>query len=132
MSETRVGARYQIIDEPRPGLLDRIAMNPMLPFFAAMLLWPWGFLAFVLNSLAQNGAAKWIEILMAVAAVALGVGLGVAGAYAIVYGLLPETALPYLRVLIIAASMLLGYRVYLSQAETYELRAYFASLRSRA
>lgn len=132
MTETRADARYQIIDEPRPGLLDRIAMNPMLPFFAAMLLWPWGFLAFVVNSLALNGPSKWLEIAMAIAAVALGVGLGVAGAYAIVHGYLPPETGPYLRVLIIAASMLLGYRVYISQAETYELRAYFASLRGRA
>ena len=132
MTDKGAVPRYQIIDEPRPGLLDRIAMNPMLPFFAAMLLWPWGFLAFVLNSLALNGPSKWVEILLAIGAVALGVGLGVAGVVAISQGLLPEATLPYLRVVIIAASMLLGYRVYISQAETFELRAYFASLRGRA
>jgi len=55
---------YRIIDEPRPGPLAQIAVNPVWPFLSVMmaggwLAWPW----FALNAFAIGSARKRAEAL---------------------------------------------------------------------
>lgn len=54
--------RYRLVDEPREGPLQRLALPPFLIFLAATFFMPWGFVLIALNAVALNGPARNREI----------------------------------------------------------------------
>ncbi len=119
--------RYRVIDEPRPGRLQRIALPPLLVFMVAIFFTPWGLLLIAGNALALNGAGKWREIGYVAGAIAgyfaalvlLNVSVGA--------GLIAPRPATYVFVACIGATFVLACFAYISQARTAELRRYLAS-----
>jgi hypothetical protein len=117
---------YQIIDEPRPGALARIAVDPLWPFLGLLMGGPWlGFPWFVLNALAIGSAAFRKELFWAIGGL---VGLvvvcaGVVGTLILLGG--GKAEFGYLRFIPIVWLMGCGYVLHLSQARSAQLFAYF-------
>jgi hypothetical protein len=117
---------YRIGDEPRPGALARVAVDPMWPLLAVMLggvwlSWPW----FVLNGVAVGSPTRRRELLWAVGGflaeallllggVVLVARFGLVGAAA-AYALLPITVW----------KLAVSYVLYSLQVRTFHLYRYF-------
>lgn len=124
--------RYRIMDEPAPSGLGRYAVNPFFPFLLLMLLGPLGFVAFLANSVALNGPRKSREITLCLAGY---IGIRLIGFQLdgmLDSGALPLDSAPYLATLLTALRLGVGYFIFVSQAETHELRNYLKSLQERA
>ena len=116
--------RYRVIDEPRPGPLERIALPPLLVFLVATFFLPWGLLLIALNAVALNGPHRNREILFAVIPVAIYFAALAALDAAIAAGLLALGRAHYLFVLAIGAALVFAASAYVSQHRTAELRHY--------
>jgi len=116
--------RYRIIDEPRPGGLERFALPPLLIFIVGNLLLPWGWLLFVWNALALNGPQRNREI----AYTALAVGIYHAAALLldnlIAAEIISVAPARYLFIAAVGLGFIFIARAYVSQAEMNELRTY--------
>ena len=121
-----VSDAYRIADEPRPGALGHMVVNPVWPLFAVMFggvwcAWPW----FVLNGFALGSPTRVRE-----AIVAAGGLLGVAALLILIFlahgaGIIPETKLKYAFVLVIVAKLAISYWLYELQARSFGLYEYF-------
>lgn len=104
--------------------MHRFALPPLLVFIVGNLFLPWSWLLFVWNSLALNGPTRNREISYALIAI----GIYYAGLFAcnnlVIAGILAIDLARYLFVLIIGAGLVFIAKIYVSQAETSELRAY--------
>jgi hypothetical protein len=121
-----MAALYRIADEPVPGRLAGLTVNPFWPMLAAMLAGGWLALPwFVLNGVAMGSATRRREIAWAAAslagAVVLAFGLVALGGS----GAVPRGALKYGAVLVIAWRLLTAYVIYSLQAVSFELHTHF-------
>lgn len=123
--------RYRIIDEPSPGGMSRYGFNPFFAFLAVMLLGSTGFAAFLFNSMALNGPKKSREITLCVIGILSARLLGYQLGEMLTSGALPDSSAPYFFTLLTALRLGIGYFVFVSQAETHELRKYLKSLQER-
>jgi hypothetical protein len=131
----RAQARYTIIDEPRPGPLQRLAMNPLFPFIAYMLFAPLGALLFFVNALALRSRTMLLELLFTLIGLSLLGGLifvPEARDWLLARGWLDATivapwafAIKYLLLVPLAIGMWCGYKVFLWQSATHEVLTYF-------
>ena len=116
--------RYRLIDEPRPGPLQRIALPPLLVFLAAQFFLPWGALLVGLNALALNGPHRNREIALCFGPIVC----WFAGLFTLDVlvraGVLANSQAHYFFVMAIGAGLLCLAFAYVSQAETAELRQY--------
>lgn len=116
--------RYRIIDEPRPGPLQRFALPPLLVFLAGNFFLPWGWLLVAANAVALNGPKRNREIAFA----ALSVGIYFAAAAVLDRLLLADAVAMnhanYLFVVAVGAGLVLIATAYVSQEETSQLRRY--------
>ena len=116
--------RYRIVDEPRPGPLQRFALPPLLLFLIGNFFLPWGWLLIAANAVALNGPKRNREIAFA----ALSIGIYFA-AVAVLDWLLLADALAmnhasYLFAVVIGAGLVLTATAYVSQDQTAQLRRY--------
>lgn len=120
------GGGYHIVDEPRPGALARLAVNPLWPLLSVMfggawVSWSW----FVVNSFAIGSPTRWRE-----AALALG---GFAGTAALFVGLVTlevngaigGVAISYAVVALVVWKLAVSYWLYVLQGRTFGLFEYF-------
>lgn len=119
-------ATYELIDEPRPGALAKLAVKPIWPLLAVMLggawiSWPW----FVLNGFAVGSPTRRRELLWALAGpagcFALIVLLGALGSREIVGGL----GLRYLAISIVVYKLYVTYMLFSLQSRSFSLYEYF-------
>ena len=123
-------ATYQIEDEPSPGALARIVVQPLWPFLALMLAgawlaWPW----FALNSFAMGSPTRRKEL-----------GLTLLGLVAPVVVLLAfasifdfqaaqdRTRTRLLMLPVIVVKLAVGYVLYLLQARTFAIYRYYGGV----
>jgi hypothetical protein len=119
-------AGYKLIDEPAPSALSRLAVNPVWIFLASLfggaglgLLW------FAVNAFALGSTNKRRELAYVV--------VGLCGTpltfwilgTALARGLLDESWVPYLRLLVTGFQLLIVYLLQLSQQKSYELYTLF-------
>jgi hypothetical protein len=128
-----MASTYRIVDEPRRGPLDRFVTNPIWPFFGLMLGGailgvPW----FVFNGIALGSATLRKEIAWAAACLPVTAGLlfGLLALYQ--RELLPERALPYLGMALLAWKMLVGYGVFNLQRRSFALWEHYGGQPRRA
>jgi hypothetical protein len=117
---------YRIADEPAPGGLAHLAVNPLWPFIAAMfggiwLSWSW----FLLNSIAVGSPTQrrewlWIGAGLVVSALLLS-GL----LYLIDVGVIAERHVKYAFLLLVALKLGVTYVLYTLQSHTIELYEYY-------
>ena len=118
--------RYRIPDEPRPGGLAHLTVDPIWPFFALMLCGPWLAIPwFLLNGLALGTPTQrreWLAL----------AGM-IAGSLAVVLlisaltnaGFLQGVSLRLSLLSIIALKLGLGMAVTVMQARSFELWSYY-------
>jgi hypothetical protein len=116
--------RYRIVDEPRPGTLQRFALPPMLVFIGATLWVPWGFLAIAANALALNGPHRNREILFATIPILIYYGTKLALGAAILAGLLKSNQADYIFVASIGVGLAFAAMAFIQQDRTADLRRY--------
>ncbi len=115
---------YRIADEPDPGKLSKLAVNPLWPFLAVMLGgavfgWVW----FALNTVAIGSATRRREMGL----LALGVVGGAAVCLAVLwlYALLPASIGPYVFLAIPVWKLGISYLVHLSQVRSIEVFEFY-------
>lgn len=121
-----MSARYHLPDEPRPGALAQVIVDPMWPMFAFILVGGWMGLAwFALNGIALGSPTLRRE--MALIALAIGgsalIFFGLAGVYEA--GWLDKTAMRYALLSLVAVKLGCAYGLYLMQSRVYELHTHF-------
>jgi hypothetical protein len=121
--------RYRIVDEPRPGVLQRFALPPMLVFIVATVFLPWGCLVIAVNAIALNGPHRNREIVFAILPIAIYFGALVALDLVVRAGLLAVSQANYLFVAAIGIGLVFAAFAFVSQDRTADLRQY---LRQRA
>jgi hypothetical protein len=116
--------RYQLIDEPRPGPLQRFALPPLLVFLAATYFMPWGLLLIGANAIALNGPHRDREILFSIIPIAIYFAALAALDETVRAGLIQVNQAHYLFVAAIGAGLVFAAMAYVSQYQTAELRRY--------
>lgn len=116
--------RYRLIDEPRPGPLQRFALPPLLVFLAATYFMPWGLLLIAANAIALNGPQRNREILFSVIPIAIYFAALAALDSAVRSGTIEVNQARYLLVAAIGAALIFAAMAYVSQYQTAELRRY--------
>src|SRR5687768_799073 len=120
-------ATYRIEDEPTPGGMAKLTVNPFWPLLALMLAggwlaWPW----FVVNALAMGSSTRRKEIVVLAAGV---VGLALASmalAALAASGGLPKPIIPYVvNVAFPITKLAIGYVVYAKQVRSFQLFQHF-------
>jgi hypothetical protein len=118
--------RYQLPDEPRPGPLTQLAVDPMWPMFAFILVGAWlGYAWFALNALALGSPTRNREFGL----IALGLAgsalyyFGLAGAFE--SGWLEPPAVKYAMLGVVAIKIACAYGLHISQTRVCELFTYF-------
>lgn len=118
--------RYRIIDEPRPGPLQRFALPPLLVFLISGIgfLIPWGWLLIAVNAIALNGVHRNREIAFAIIPVALyfltliGLDAAVSRAW------LTSSQANYVFIGAIGLGLIFAASAYVWQEQTTQLRRY--------
>ncbi len=117
---------YRIEDEPRPGALAYLVVNPVWPLFAIMFggsvfSWPW----FVLNGLAVGSPSRVREALWAAAGfvgnVVLIVGISVVASA----DLLGDLGVRYAFVAVTVWKLLVSYSLFVLQGRSFHLYEHF-------
>jgi hypothetical protein len=116
--------RYRLIDEPRPGPLQRFALPPLLVFLAATYFMPWGLLLVAANSAALNGPQRNREIVLSMIPIAIYFASLAALDALIRVGTIEVQQAQYLLVAAIGAGLVFAAMAYVSQSQTAELRRY--------
>lgn len=118
-------ASYQIVDEPRPGRLAYLAVQPLWVFLGALLgggwlAWPW----FALNAVAVGSATRGRELWL--------VAAGVSGSLVAFLGIMALTAalgdgawLKYALLPITLYKLAIYYFLFMAQSRSAELFTYF-------
>jgi heme/copper-type cytochrome/quinol oxidase subunit 4 len=119
-------AEYRIIDEPRPGGLAHLAVNPFWIFLAMMLGgawlgWPW----FVLNGLAIGSASVRKELALVLVGIVAAIGATLVLLLLVSAGALSMDHVKYAMVGLIAIKLAITYFVFLNQSRSFELFSYF-------
>ena len=117
---------YELIDEPKPGALSRIAVKPFWPLLGIMLggawlSWPW----FVLNGFAVGSPTRRRELVWAIA--------GLVGTFLLLFGLgilqerkiLEGLALRFAVIGIVVFKLYVTYMLYTLQSRSFALYEYF-------
>ncbi len=120
---------YRIIDEPAPGALGHLTVNPLWPLLGLMLAggwlaWPW----FILNAFALGSPTRFKETSLVV--------LGIAGTAALAFGLflafeagyLDRTSIKYAILILPVWKIGIGYYIYLIQAGSFGIYEYYGGL----
>jgi hypothetical protein len=116
--------RYRLIDEPRPGPLQRFALPPLLVFLAATYFMPWGLLLIAANSVALNGPHRNREILFSIIPIAIYFAALAALNVLVGAGAIEVNQARYLLVAAIGAGLVFAAMAYVSQHQSAELRRY--------
>jgi hypothetical protein len=121
-----VGGKYRVIDEPRPGALAHLCVNPYWVMLTLMLGgawigWPW----FVLNALALGSATKTREIAIAALSLALNCGLVYGVFYAVETKALTVEHARYVLIAVPTIKLGLAYFVFRMQERSHGLYVYF-------
>jgi hypothetical protein len=118
---------YRIYDEPRPGGLGHLVVNPMFPLLAIMLAgawlaWPW----FVFNAVALGSPTRRKESAIAAIAVAGTVVLGLGLLAMVSRGVIESKLWIRLAVIVLVTWKLgLGYVLHTLQNRTFHVYEYY-------
>jgi hypothetical protein len=121
-----VAGDYRILDEPRPGALARLAVNPLWPLLAVMfggtwISWPW----FVVNAFAVGSPTRWRETALAAAGFAGTAALFVGLVLLDARGVFGASGLAYAGVGLVVWKLAVSYWLYVLQGRTFALFEYF-------
>jgi hypothetical protein len=117
---------YRILDEPRPGRLAQLAVDPMWPLFGFMFggaafAWAW----FVVNGLALGSPTQRREGALVAAGVAGVFALGLGLFWLIGAGHLPQGGVAYALLAVTVWKLGVSYWLYTLQSRSFDLYEYY-------
>jgi hypothetical protein len=117
---------YRILDEPAPGGLERVVVNPIWPllgsmFAGAWLAYPW----FVLNSFALGGKRRLVDLGIALGGLLLTASILFAISSLVQGQVVKESQLPYLQLLPVGVRLVIFYLLFMRQEQSFALYTYF-------
>ena len=120
---------YRIADEPIPGRLAGLTVNPFFPLLAVMVggFWlavPW----FALNGAAMGSATRRREWLWLAGGLLVTGALGGALLHGLVTDAVPARAVRYAVVALVALRLVVAYAVFTLQQASFELHRHFGGL----
>ena len=123
------GSGYRIADEPRPGAMEHLAVEPLWPFLAIMfggawLSWPW----FVFNGFAVGSPTRQRELGIALGGFAVTAVMLVGLFYAVGVGWLPQESLPYALLALTVAKLAVTYWLHVLQSQTFEIYTFYGGV----
>ncbi len=121
-----MSASYHIADEPRPSALAEYAVRPMFPLLAMMLGGSWlGLPWFAFNGVAIGSATRRREAMVVALAPVAAVALALVSFTLIELFGLPERAIAYAFVFVIAVKLGAAYYLYQTQLRSFEIYEHF-------
>jgi hypothetical protein len=119
-------AGYRIIDEPQPGPLARVVVDPMWPLFGFMFGGAWlGWIWYIVNGLAVGSPTRKKEIALVVLGIVGSVALALLFGWLVTASILPAS-LTWAAILVITLWKLgVTYWLYELQRRSFELYRYF-------
>ncbi len=120
---------YRIIDEPQPGLMAHLTVNPFWCLFAVMfggtwLSWPW----FIFNGWAMGSPSRRRELLWAVLGLICVVAAATALVVAVETNRISVETFRYFIVGVIGLKLVVSYRIMMLQSQTFELHEYYGGI----
>ncbi|MEM9598229.1 MAG: hypothetical protein AAGD06_28455 [Acidobacteriota bacterium] len=117
---------YRLLDEPQPGAMAQLVVDPLWPLLAVMfggawLSWPW----FALNGFAVGSPTRRRELAWAVGGFAGSAALVLALGFLTGRGILAGVGIQYALVGLTVWKLLVSYRLYMLQARSFGLYRYF-------
>ncbi|HZI02983.1 MAG TPA: hypothetical protein VEZ71_03115 [Archangium sp.] len=124
-----MSATYRIQDEPSPGALGHLVVNPVFPLLAFMMggVWlgvPW----FILNGFAMGSTTRRKETVLAVLVVPGTLLLFMLLGTLVQAGVLTKTSAPYAGVGLIVWKLAVGYALYNLQQRSFALHEYYGGV----
>jgi hypothetical protein len=117
---------YRIPDEPRPGALERVIVNPLWPLLALMLVGPWlGLPWLVFNSVALGSPSLRGDIAAAMAAIFGTLLFGWILMQPGVAQSIPRESIKYWLLIVVSLHLGFGYLIYLRQQSAYSIFEYY-------
>lgn len=117
---------YTIIDEPQPGSLSKIVVNPFWPFLATLLGGVWlGWSWFVLNSFALGSATRTREVVATLIGLLGTATLAALSLSLYSTGRIAEDAFGYAVTVVIVWKLAVTYMLHLMQHRSFEVYEYF-------
>lgn len=123
---------YRLDDEPRPGALARLAVEPLWPLLGLMLGGAWlGLPWFVLNGVAVGSPTRVREAALAAIGLLGSLGLAFGLLYLWQGGILDKGSLQYAMLVLVVWKLAIGYALFVMQASTIELYQYYGGVLNR-
>lgn len=123
---------YRLDDEPRPGALARLAVEPLWPLLGLMLGGAWlGLPWFVLNGMAVGSPTRVREAVLAAIGLLASLGLAFGLLYLWQGGILDKGSLQYAMLVLVVWKLAIGYALFVMQASTIELYQYYGGVLNR-
>lgn len=121
-----MSATYRIQDEPRPGAMGHLVVNPVFPLLATMMGGAWlGLPWFVFNAFAMGSTTRRKELLLALAVVPGTLLLIIVLNTLVLNGVLTETTGPYAGVGLTVWKLAMGYVLFNLQQRSFALHEYY-------
>ncbi|MDF3070892.1 MAG: hypothetical protein K0R38_6493 [Polyangiaceae bacterium] len=114
------------MDEPAPGGLEQVVVNPIWPLLASMfagawLAYPW----FVLNSFALGGRRRFVDLSIALGGLLLTALTLFVVALLVQRGTVQEAHLPYFQLIPVGVRLVIFYLLFMRQEQSFALYTYF-------
>ena len=117
---------YHLIDEPRPGPIAHLTVDPMWPLLGYMLGSPFfSWIWYAFNSYVLGSPTKRKEIPLILTGVIGVFGWIIAAGYFKSNGTINDQTLPYLRLMLTIFTLTISYMLYVIQNRTFEIYEYF-------
>lgn len=124
-----MSATYRIQDEPRPGAMGHLVVNPVFPLLASMMTGVWlGLPWFVFNAFAMGSTTRRKELGLALAVVPGAWLLYLLIGNLLVAGVLSRGSGPYAGVSIIVWKLAMGYALFNLQQRSFALHQYYGGV----
>jgi hypothetical protein len=124
-----MSATYRIQDEPRPGAMGHLVVNPVFPLLATMMAGVWlGLPWFVFNAFAMGSSTRRKETWLAVAVVPGTLLLFFLLVVLLQQGIVTQRSGPYVGVGITVWKLAMGYVLYNLQQRGFALHEYYGGV----
>ncbi|HYO67407.1 MAG TPA: hypothetical protein VEU33_15125 [Archangium sp.] len=124
-----MSATYRIQDEPRPGAMGHLVVNPVFPLLSLMMGGAWlGVPWFIFNGFAMGSTTRRKETVLAVLVVPVTLLLYVLIGTLVKLEVLPRAAVPYAGVGITVWKLAVGYVLFNLQQRNFALHEYYGGV----
>ena len=124
-----MSATYRIQDEPRPGAMGHLVVNPVFPLLALMMGGAWlGIPWFIFNSFAMGSSTRRKETMLAVLLVPGTLLLFILLGTLVSLDVLTTSSLPYAGVSITVWKLAVGYALFNLQQRNFALHEYYGGV----